>query len=76
MYIEKTEKPWFKPACQMYGVKCDGCGLQFENEDDYAWFYSREELDEAIRESDWRNPKPDIHYCPDEDENDMKQIPF
>lgn len=76
MYIEKTDKPWFKPACQMYGVKCDVCGIQFENDDDYAWFYSREELEEAIRESDWLNPAPGVHYCPYEDGNDMEQIPF
>lgn len=60
----------------MYGVECDGCGLQLENHEDFAWFYTRDELDESVREMEWRNPTPGVHYCPDEDGDDMEQIPF
>lgn len=76
MYIEKTEKPWFKEPYRMYGVECDGCGLQLENHEDFAWYYTRDEVDEAVREMEWRNPAPGVHYCPDEDGDDMEQIPF
>lgn len=63
---------------KMYAAKCDNCGREAFDNQDYSCYGDKEQVREIIsemgwHETDYKNPLTSKHYCPEcftHDDND------